>query len=343
MRVLLLVAGRVSVDKNGPPDIPTGCAGVGYIPCGGERGDHRKRRTYEPSAAPAVTVVVGYQPGRGGDEAIELGCGLADALGTSLVLVTATPKPWKTPSMARVDAEFAEYAQRYGDDAEAAARAHLRTRSPGTSVSFRRVSEGSVSKSLHAALDDLDADVLVLGTTHGDDGGRMSLGATTSRLMHSSSVPLALAPRGYRCTAITGVTCAYSGDSRGEDVVVSARDLAGRLSVPLRVATFGVRPADMFPPEVGFDAERGVMQAWREQMAASMQELVHRNVIDDSVRTSVSTGDNWDAAFDGIEWPQGEILAIGTTPRDSVKRVFLGSTAAKIIAAATVPTIIFPG
>jgi nucleotide-binding universal stress UspA family protein len=99
----------------------------------------------------------------------------------------------------------------------------------------------------------------------------------------------------------------------------------------------------MFPPEVGFDVERGVMQAWREQMAASMQKLVQHTVIDHNTPMLVSTGDTWDAAFDAIEWPRGEILAIGTTPRDSVKRVFLGSTAAKIVAAATVPTIVFPG
>jgi nucleotide-binding universal stress UspA family protein len=300
-------------------------------------------QTDEHSAATLVSVIVGYQPGRGGDEAIELGASLADALDTSLVLVIATPKPWTTPSMARVDAEFAEYARRYGDDAETAARAHLQMRSPNTSVDFRRISEGSVSKSLHKVLGEVDAEILVLGTTHGDDGGRMSLGVTTSRLMHSSSVPLALAPKGYKCARISGITCAYSGDTHGEDVVVASRGLARKMSVPLRLATFGVRPADMFPPEVGFDIEESVMQAWHEQMTASMRALVTGGVIDDSVPTLVSTGDTWDAAFDAITWSDGEILAIGTTPRDSVKRVFLGSRAAKIVASATVPAIIFPG
>jgi nucleotide-binding universal stress UspA family protein len=301
------------------------------------------RANERKATATLVSVVVGYQSGAGGDEAIELGASLADALGTSLVLVIATPKPWTTPSMARVDAEFAEYARRYGDDAETAARAHLQMRSPDTVAEFRRISEGSVSRSLHKVLSELDAQVLVLGTSHGDDGGRMSLGVTTSRLMHSSSVPLALAPKGYKCARISGITCAYSGDAQSHDVVVSARALAETMSVPLRVATFGVRPADMFPPEVGFDVERGIMAAWQEQMSESMQALVEAGVIDDGVPTLVSTGDNWDAAFDAIGWSDGEILAIGTTPRDSVKRVFLGSRAAKIVAAATVPAIIFPG
>lgn len=290
-----------------------------------------------------MSVIVGYQPGRGGDEAIELGASLAGALGTTLALVIATPKPWTTPSLARVDAEFTAYARRYGDDAETAARAHLALRAPNTEATFYRTSERSVSKSLHKVLNELDGEILVLGTAAGSDGGRMSLGVTTSRLMHSSSVPLALAPKGYKCASITGVTCAYSGDDHSENVVAAARDLAEKMAVRLRVATFGVTPADMFPPEVGFDAERSVMEAWKEQMTASMHQLVEDKVIDESVPTEISTGKDWDAAFDAIAWSEGEVLAIGTTPRDSIKRVFLGSRAAKIVASATVPAIIFPG
>lgn len=291
----------------------------------------------------AVSVIVGYQPGRGGDEAIELGASLAAALDTRLALVIATPKPWTTPSLARVDAEFSAYARRYGDDAESAARDHLELRAPNIALTFYRTSERSVSKSLHKVLDELDGEFLVLGTTHGSEDGRMSLGVTTSRLMHSSSVPLALAPKGYKCASITGITCAYSGDDHSEDVVTSARSLAAKMAVRLRVATFGVRPADMFPPEVGFDIERSVMDAWQEQMTESMRKLVDDKIIDDQVPTEISTGNDWDAAFDAIAWSEGEVLAIGTTPRDSIKRVFLGSRAAKIVASATVPAIIFPG
>lgn len=290
-----------------------------------------------------MSVIVGYQPGRGGDEAVELGASLAGALSTNLVMVIATPKPWTTPSLARVDAEFSAYARRYGDDAEAVAREHLALRAPDTEVTYLRVSERSVSKSIQKVLTEHDGEVLVLGTTHGSDDGRMSLGVTTSRLMHSSSIPLALAPKGYKCARITGVTCAYSGDDHSEDVVTSAQALAARMTVPLRVATFGVTPADMFPPEVGFDVERSVLAAWKEQMTASMQKLVSDKVIDSSVPTKISTGKDWDSAFDAIEWPDGEVLAIGTTPRDTIKRVFLGSRAAKIVASATVPAIIFPG
>lgn len=290
-----------------------------------------------------MSIVVGYQPGRGGEEALELGASLADALATNVVLVTATPKPWKIPSMARVDAEFRAYARRYGDDAETTARAHLEQRFGQTPATFVRMSERSVSKSLFKVVAEHDADILVLGTRRGSESGRMSLGATTSRLMHSSSIPLAVAPKGYRCSKITGVTCAYSGDEHGAEVVVAARDLAEQMAVPLRVATFGVRPPDMFPPEIGLEVERTVMDAWREQIADAMNALVTDNIIDPTTTTTISTGNDWDSAFDAIEWRDGEVLAIGTTPRDPIKRVFLGSRAARIVASATVPAIIFPG
>ncbi|HEY9312311.1 universal stress protein [Williamsia sp.] len=290
-----------------------------------------------------MSIVVGYQPGHGGDEALELGAGLAVALATDLVLVTATPKPWTTPSMARVDAEFSAYSRRYGDDAEAAAHVHLSRRFPGIPAAFHQVRERSVSKSLHKILGEHDADILVLGTSHGTDDGRMSLGATTGRFTHSSAVPLALAPKGYTCTGISRLTCAYSGDEHGVDVVLATGELAQQMSVPLRVATFGVRPADMFPPEVGLDAERTVMEAWKEQMAASMNALVADHIIGPATTTTIGTGGDWDTAFDAIGWTDGDLLTIGTTPRDPIKRVFLGSRAAKIVAASTVPAIVFPG
>ncbi|MBJ8345227.1 universal stress protein [Antrihabitans sp. YC2-6] len=288
-----------------------------------------------------MSVIVGYQPDQSGADALELGAGVALALHVDLVLAIATPKPWTTPSSARIDAEFAEYAQRYGDHAESAARSQLERRAPGLGVTVHRTAGKTAAKALLEVVSGTAGDILVVGGN--SDSGRMKLGATTGRLLHSSSIPLALAPPGYVCSAITRVTCAYSGDQNSEQVVAAARDLAERMAVPLRVATFGVRPAEMFPPEVGMDIERNVLAAWQEQMAAGMAKLKGDGVIGADTPTALSIGGDWDDALARVEWAAGDIIAIGTTPREPVKRVFLGSRAAKIIAAAQVPALIFPG
>ena len=51
-----------------------------------------------------MTVVVGYLAGKSGTAPLNLAVGAARTLGTSLTVVTIVPKPWTTPSPARVDA-----------------------------------------------------------------------------------------------------------------------------------------------------------------------------------------------------------------------------------------------
>ena len=58
-----------------------------------------------------MTVLVGYVPHKGGRGSLDLGLQLAHAVGTSLSVVTVVPRQWSTPSLARVDAEYAEFAQ----------------------------------------------------------------------------------------------------------------------------------------------------------------------------------------------------------------------------------------
>ncbi len=45
---------------------------------------------------------------------------------------------------------------------------------------------------------DSDADVLVLGSSANGALGQVVVGSTADRLLHSSPVPVAISPRGYR-------------------------------------------------------------------------------------------------------------------------------------------------
>jgi hypothetical protein len=58
-----------------------------------------------------VTVAVGYLAGKGGTSPLYLAVEAAKTLKTPLAVVTVVPRPWMTPSLGRVDAEYAEYAE----------------------------------------------------------------------------------------------------------------------------------------------------------------------------------------------------------------------------------------
>jgi len=96
-----------------------------------------------------MTVVVGYIPHRGGRGALDLGLQLAHARGEAMAVVTVIPRQWQTPSMAKIDAEYAEYARQVGEEAEQQAREYLRDTSVEVKTPSGCSSAGSTSSTAH--------------------------------------------------------------------------------------------------------------------------------------------------------------------------------------------------
>lgn len=293
-----------------------------------------------------MTVVVGYLAGKGGASALHLAVGAARTLNTSLAVATVVPRPWLNPSPARVDAEYAEYAAQLAASSAEQARQHVSALDDRLDVSFHKFAHRSVSGGLLNAVDELGAEVLVLGSASDGQLGQVVVGSTADRLLHSCPVPLAISPRGYRrpkSGALARITCAYPGSLEAVAVVQQVTDLSRRLDTPLRVVTFAVRGRNMYPPTVGLHAEDAILQEWAKQAQQALTRLKDEKVIGDGVELQVVTGNDWSEALDAIDWLEGEILAIGTSPGGAVARVFLGSHGSKILRHSPVPVLVLPG
>ena len=84
---------------------------------------------------------------------------------TSLSVVTVVPKPWTTPSQARVDAEYAQCADRLAADSAVQAETSSRQSTTSLEVSFHKyVRTDPRPGGLVDAVKELDAKVLVLGS-----------------------------------------------------------------------------------------------------------------------------------------------------------------------------------
>jgi nucleotide-binding universal stress UspA family protein len=224
-----------------------------------------------------MSVVVGYTPNKGGRGSLDLGLQLAHALDEPMAVVTVVPRQWSTPSMARVDAEYGEYARQVGEEAERQARAYLSDTTVTVEVSYRAVTGRSIASALIDAVGHLDASVLVLGSSADGQVGRVVVGSTADKLLHASPVALAISPREFRSIAaegVTKVTCAFSDSHTSVAVVGRVHALAERFGVPLRVASFGVRGATMYPPVTGVTAEDSVLDSWIGQAQAAQRRLV---------------------------------------------------------------------
>ena len=292
-----------------------------------------------------MTVVVGYIPHRGGRGALDLALQVAHARGEAMDVVTVVPRQWSTPSLAKVDAEYGEYARQVGEQAAAQARDYLRETSVEVATTYRSVTGRSVSSALVETVHELEASTLVIGSSADGAEGRIVTGSTADKLLHSSPVPLAISPRGYRSVAAAGftrLTCAFSDSDSSVRTVARAAELAKQLGVPMRVASFGVRHATMYPPEVGLTAEDSVLDSWADQAAEAQRRLVADGVIDGAVPCVIGTGSGWVESVGSIDWQRDELLALGSSATGPLARVFLGSRAAKLIAASPVPVLVLP-
>ena len=292
-----------------------------------------------------MTVVVGYIPHRGGRGALDLGLQLAHARGEAMAVVTVIPRQWQTPSMAKIDAEYAEYARQVGEEAEHQARDYLRDTSVEVETTYRATTGRSVSSALVETAQELGGSTLVIGSSADGPEGRIVTGATAEKLLHSAHVALAISPRGYQSVAAAGftrLTCAFSDSESSVRTVAHAAEMAKQLGVPMRVASFGVRNARMYPPEVGLTAEDSVLDSWADQAADAQRHLVADGVIDAAVPCVIGTGSGWVESVGSIDWQRDELLAIGSSAAGPLARVFLGSRAAKLIRAAPVPVVMLP-
>ncbi|MBB3605437.1 nucleotide-binding universal stress UspA family protein [Mycolicibacterium sp. BK556] len=293
-----------------------------------------------------MTVAVGYLAGKGGQSPLYLAVEAAKTLKTSLAVVTVVPRPWMTPSLGRIDAEFAEYAEQLAMKSAAQARACIDMIAKGLDVTYRKVAHRSASGGLLEAVAELEPEVLILGSAADGKLGQVVIGSTGDRLLHSAPVPMAISPRGYRGSksgGLTRITAAYSGTPDNLHVVERVAALDERLGVPMRVITFAVRGRTMYPPEVGLSIEDSILEQLAGHAREALAQLKTDGVVGDDVDLQVATGNGWDEALDAADWQDGDLLAIGTSPSGGIARVFLGSRGSKIMRHSPVPVLVLPG
>lgn len=191
------------------------------------------------------------------------------------------------------------------------------------------------------------ADLVVVGSSSSGLLGRITLGSVTERLVHTSRVPVAIAPRGYPSSPVPvqRLTAAYGGDADAVGLISASSQLAKQWRVRLRIASFTVRPFTMFSGLIDPSAEELVVQQWtRRTMDAALKQLdaARAKVPIPDVDVLIGTGTEWRDAVDDIAWEPGDMLLLGSGAAGPAAQVFLGTAASKILRHAPVPVMIVP-
>lgn len=292
-----------------------------------------------------MTYLVGYSPHKEDTCALELACLLARTEGDSVHAVTVVPRAWET-SAGHEDGDFASWARAEGEasakEALAMLAEHPEVESRATWVTAR-----SVPAAIMEQAESLDATAIVVGSGLEGLAGRITLTAKTDRLLHSSKVPVAIAPRGFlpRPDArVTRLTFAY----RDDDSHHLLDDLAARalgIGATIRLITIALKRPAMVTSGIR-DAEAVVFERLIEQAHASQVEAAEKlstaGIPTEAVDGAVVTGRSWAEAMGEVVWEEGDVLVVGSSGTHPLAEVFLGSSAAKIIRNAPVPVLVVP-
>ena len=292
-----------------------------------------------------MTLVVGYAPDQRGKSALHLGAMLARSAGDELVVGSVVPAPW-VPGMARIDAEYRQELDRAADRALELARSNL---PDGVTATFVRHGARSAPVGLLELAEQHEASMIVLGSSSAGVFGHVALGSVTDRLVHSSTVTLTLAPRGFRAAPdarVTRVTGAYGGSSGAEDLAVAAASVASRVGATMRIASFAVWSRPAYTTALGTESEDLVLQEWvasvRETAREALAQVEGLPAAPRDVELVIGSGPRWADALEDIGWADGDVLVVGSSELGPVSRVFLGSRASKILRHSPVPVVVVP-
>lgn len=292
-----------------------------------------------------MTIVVGHPPHKDDRSALQLAATLARSSGQDLRVVTVVPPPWPTPVAGGPDKEFARWSREQGEAATTQARAALAELCADLRSEVVTVAASSAAATLIEQAEQHGGSIVVVGSASHGAWGTVVVGSTADRLLHSSTVPVAVATRGHRAEAATRVlraTCAFRGDAASRAVLARTAAICRDVGASLRVATFAVRGRTMYPPEVL--GEKQVMEAYVARTAAEQEQAVAElgDLAPADVRTAVATGATWTEALEQLEWDRGDVLVVGSSVAGLVSRLFLGSNATRIVRHSPVPVVVVP-
>ncbi len=278
-----------------------------------------------------MRYVVGYTPNDRGADAVALASAMARAQGAHLDLVHVVDR--NTPYVA-----LNPQGNRISPTEQAvltAERQGLSLVPEGLPARFHVRQADSFAAGLIDAAREYRAGLIVVGAARNGLFKRYTIGSVANALLHASPVPVALAPRGYRRTEpVSRLTLAVGQRTGAEAAIDVAIESAERRGVPLRLVSLVELDAEGDGGE-NINAAHVHANTVLKAAAARLPEGHH-------VSVEVAHGRTIEEAIDDLDWEDSEILIVGSSRLAEKNKLFLGSTANKVLRALPVPMVVVP-
>jgi len=281
-------------------------------------------------------LTVGYLATPPGEDGIALSATLATTFGAAVdvLIVVRHELPDGHPGRAEYQHMLVERGKQW------VAQAISALADSGVTANSTVLVGESFAESLIGFAEEKDSDLIVVGGARDGIFGGHVIGSVTGALLHWSPIPVALAPRGYHDDppdTITEVTAAVPTRPGDDNPLPFALTLASAANLPIRMIS-------LVSAENLAEAE-SVKEVRRLQIAAAEENLVAAaRALPDApdIESLVADGLTLESALKKLKWGHSDILVVGSSRMAPPRRIFLGSTAARILAGTDAPVIVVP-
>ena len=283
------------------------------------------------------TIVVGYDGSDHGADALRLGRVLARLTDADVVVACAYPEE---PLGERVTG--GEISRELREDAEARLARARELMSADGAVELRALAGPSPSEVLHRLAEQLDAEAIVLGTTHhGTALGRLA-GSTPEHVLDHAPCPVAVAPEGFAqrgAAAPHRIVVALDDSAEAQRALEAAVRLARGSGARVRLVTaIGSGAIAMTSPLDATSYDQFAALA-REQARSRLEQAAAR-LSDVEVEIDVLEGEPADALVRAAR--EDDLLVAGSRGGGPLRRVLLGSVSRQLLRSAVCPVLIVP-
>jgi len=227
--------------------------------------------------------------------------------------------------------------------AQTVATAHAQV-DGGDWLELRAAPGYSPAHGLHVFSEEIEADLVVVGSSGRAESGRVHAGRTGERLLNGSPCPVAVAPSGFAADGgsprVVGV--AYDGSEGSEIALREAMALAAEFDASLKLITVippleGSWPAQAFAGVSGDSIREQRRNGFRHMLEEAAERVPGR------ARAATVLRDGHAAAVIADEAEKGiHLLVMGSRNYGPIRRVMVGSTAVELMRIAPCPVLVLP-
>lgn len=198
----------------------------------------------------------------------------------------------------------------------------------------------SFAESLIEFAESKSSDMIVVGGAKDGFFGGHTIGPVAGALLHCSPIPVALAPRGWGDeppVKISEITVAVPTTERADNPLPIALTLASAAALPIRMMSL-VTIENLSSATTKEEARRAQIEAAEQNLLTAARSVPEAP----DIQSLVADGSTLESALRKLKWGDGDLLVVGSSRFAAPRRIFLGSTAARILAGVDVPVVVVP-